>query len=125
MGVRAVSVGITLALALVGCTRARPIQAPTVLVVEGVAADPITFARVGDDGRGGSGSWKATEEVEVEWHGSWWPAVVIDRRGNRWLVHYEGYGTDWDEIVGGERIRERRLEAEPSADEDDDSDVDP
>lgn len=46
--------------------------------------------------------------VDVEWRGSWWPATLLERRGARWLVHYEGYGSDWDEVVTIERIRDRR-----------------
>lgn len=57
-----------------------------------------------DDGRGPG------DLVEVEWRGSWWPAVLVERRGDLWLIHYEGYGDEWDETVGPDRIRLRGVE---------------
>ena len=45
--------------------------------------------------------------VEVEWRGSWWPATLVERRAARWLVHYDGYAKDWDEVVTLRRIRDR------------------
>ena len=63
--------------------------------------------------------------VEVEWRGSWWPATLLERRGARWLVHYDGYGKDWDEVVVIERIRHRRAPAEEPIVEPIDEGVDP
>jgi hypothetical protein len=110
MLLREVAVGFVSLVAL-GCTRTRPIvAAPTVVVVGGVAGEglDVTTSAALDEG----GPWKARDEVEVEWHGSWWPAVVLDKRGARWLVHYDGYAAEWDEVVSGDRIRERHVEPE-------------
>ena len=49
-----------------------------------------------------------SSKVEVEWRGSWYPAVVLQREGRRALVHYEGYDASWDEWVLPGRIRPRR-----------------
>jgi Agenet domain len=51
------------------------------------------------------------ERVDVEWHDSWFPAVIVERRGERFLIHYDGYGDEWDELVSLERIRARRIDA--------------
>ncbi|MBX3214962.1 MAG: hypothetical protein KF850_23210 [Labilithrix sp.] len=121
MVLRAVAVGLASLLAA-GCVRGAPIQVPTVVFVDGVGGDgmPSTSGEAVDDGS----SWKPADEVEVEWRGTWWPAVVLEKRGGeRWLVHYEGYGSDWDEVVGGERVRARR--AEPYADEPEDVEDEP
>lgn len=48
------------------------------------------------------------EHVDVEWQGQWYPAVVLERSGNRALIHYEGYASSWDEWVGPARIRPRK-----------------
>jgi hypothetical protein len=53
------------------------------------------------------------DEIEVEWQGSWYAAVIREARGGEgdqghWLIHYDGYGDEWDEVVGDDRIRERR-----------------
>jgi hypothetical protein len=71
----------------------------------------------------------AGEEVEVEWQGSWYAAVLRDQQGaDRWLIHYEGYSEDWDEVVGEERIRDRQAtpsEPEPMPEAPDDDGADP
>jgi hypothetical protein len=51
------------------------------------------------------------DRVEVAAHGSWLPATLIERRGDRWLVHYDEtfvHGSAAgvpEEIVERERIR--------------------
>ena len=121
MVLRAVAVGLVL-LAMAGCARSAPVTVPTVVFVDGVSGEGVTTtSEAVEDGA----SWKPREEVEVEWHGSWWPAVVLEQRGNRWLVHYEGYGSDWDEVVGPDRIRERRAELQVEETDEVDEEVDP
>ena len=123
----AIAVGLLLPLVAIsssaGCARVRPVSAPTVVYIEGVTGGP-GIAASGERSESG-GSWRAKDEVEVEWHGSWWPAVVMEKRGNRWLVHYENYGTDWDEVVAADRIRERRAELEGEESEKEDDQPDP
>ncbi|MBS2014681.1 MAG: hypothetical protein JST00_17470 [Deltaproteobacteria bacterium] len=60
----------------------------------------------------------AGDPVDVEWHGSWYPAVLLERRAEGWLVHYEGYDDTFDEIATFSRIRDRSAseEEEPSVD---------
>ena len=122
MVLRAVSVGV-LSVLVAACARSTPVNVPTVVFVDGVSGGGgfTTSSEPADEG----GSWKAREEVEVEWHGSWWPAVVLEQRGARWLVHYEGYGNDWDEVVGPDRIRERRAEVQPEDGDEPDDEPDP
>jgi hypothetical protein len=60
------------------------------------------------------------EHVEVEWHGSWWPAVIREVRGERLFVHYEGYGEEWDEVVTSERVRDKGAASSDEPDEPDD-----
>lgn len=44
--------------------------------------------------------------VLVERGGSWLPATVVGRvAGDRVIVHYDGYGSEWDEAVRIERLR--------------------
>lgn len=70
-----------------------------------------------DDGR------SAGDLVDVEWKGSWWPAVLLERRGAGWLIHYEGYDGSFDEVVGAPRIRDRApIEDEPEEPEGEDPD---
>src|SRR5262245_25923442 len=132
MVLRAGAVGLVLPLVLVastGCLRRARVEAPTVVVVEGAFGDPaVSSADSGEHaaGVGDSGSFQPKDEVEVEWHGSWWPAVLVERRGgDRWLVHYGGYDTDWDEIVGSDRIRERRAELQSEEGEEIEDEPDP
>jgi hypothetical protein len=60
---------------------------------------------------------KDGEHLFVEWHGSYWPATVLEgpprgsaatsteRAGERARIHYEGYGPEWDETVGPDRTK--------------------
>ena len=47
------------------------------------------------------------EQLYVEWQGSYWPARVIGLDGSNARIHYEGYGPEWDETVGADRLRVR------------------
>ncbi len=109
MVLRAVAVGVLTTILASGCARSAPVKVPTVVFVDAVGGGGIPAPTGPADERS---SWSPREEVEVEWHGSWWPAVVLEKRGSRFLVHYEGYTSDWDEVVGPERIRERRAEVQ-------------
>jgi len=43
--------------------------------------------------------------VQVLWGHRWWPAHVLQAKGNRLFIHYDGYGNNWDEWVGPARYR--------------------
>lgn len=106
-----------------GCARGVPVEAPTIVFVDDVG--PRTLAVVPSSSEGSVHGWSAKDEVEVEWRGSWWPAVLLEQRGARWLVHYEGYSSDWDELVSVDRIRERTSEVpeEEHGEEEDEDDA--
>jgi hypothetical protein len=49
---------------------------------------------------------KIGDRVMVEWHNHYYPAVVVGVVGpERYRIHYEGYGNEWDENVGAERVK--------------------
>jgi hypothetical protein len=45
------------------------------------------------------------QKLEVEWHGSWWPAEVIEKRSGFFKIHYTGWGSEWDEWIEPSRMR--------------------
>lgn len=45
------------------------------------------------------------DKAQVLWKGSWYPATVLQSRGNKCYIHYDGYNSSWDEWVGPSRIR--------------------
>ncbi len=50
--------------------------------------------------------YKIGDRVKVEWHHTYYSAVIVGIVGpERYRVHYEGYGNEWDENVGRERIQ--------------------
>jgi hypothetical protein len=52
--------------------------------------------------------YREGERVRVEWHGSIYPATITGVLGDdRYRVHYEGYGNEWDEDVGLNRIQRK------------------
>lgn len=48
---------------------------------------------------------RLNERVEVEWEGQWYAATILEVRGAKYRIHYEGYGTEWDEWVDDSRLR--------------------
>ena len=50
--------------------------------------------------------FKIGDRVKVDWHGHFYPAVIIGIVGpEKYRIHYQGYGNEWDENVGRDRIR--------------------
>jgi hypothetical protein len=45
------------------------------------------------------------DHVMVEWKGSNYPAVITEVvSSGQYKIHYDGYGAEWDEVVGDSRI---------------------
>jgi hypothetical protein len=54
------------------------------------------------------GVYKLGDRVRVEWHGSIYTATIVNVLGDdRYRVHYEGYGTEWDEDIALGRIQRK------------------
>ncbi len=57
---------------------------------------------------GASAVWAACntgDKGQVLWKGTWYPATVLKANGDQCFIHYNGYGSNWDEWVGPDRIR--------------------
>ncbi len=51
-------------------------------------------------------SYQAGQRVQVFWGKKWWPATVLRPTGKGYyLIHYDGYASSCDEVVGPSRIR--------------------
>jgi len=51
-------------------------------------------------------TYRVGDQVRVEWSGRFYNAQIIEVVGKeRYRVHYEGYGPEWDENVGLARIQ--------------------
>ncbi|HEX7671393.1 MAG TPA: Tudor-knot domain-containing protein [Polyangiaceae bacterium] len=49
------------------------------------------------------------DRVRVRWRGSVYSAAIVSRSGpSKVLVHYDGYGSEWDEVVPEDRIVGKR-----------------
>lgn len=54
------------------------------------------------------------EAVAVEWGGHWWPATVLGAVGDHeWKIHFDGWGSEHDTVVGPSRIRHRSAATRP------------
>jgi len=62
--------------------------------VAGHAASPVA-----------SSAFSVGDAVEVNWKGSWYKASVLAVKDGKTKIHYDGYGSNWDEWVGASRIR--------------------
>ncbi|MFN8236962.1 MAG: hypothetical protein U0T77_02235 [Chitinophagales bacterium] len=46
--------------------------------------------------------------VQVFWNNSWFPASVLEIKGEElYKIRYDGYSSGWDEVVGKDRIKKR------------------
>lgn len=48
---------------------------------------------------------QSQETVMVEWRNTWYPAKILKTENGKSFIHYEGYGSNWDEWVTPNRIR--------------------
>ena len=57
------------------------------------------------------------DKAEVLWKGTWYPAKVtrVNEDQTRCFIRYTGYGSEWDEWVGQERIRIKDTATSPFA----------
>ena len=44
-------------------------------------------------------------KAEVLWNGTWYAAEVLETKDGKFSIHYTGYGDNWNEWVGHDRIR--------------------
>ncbi len=57
---------------------------------------------------GAAGDFKVGDKVTVEWKGALYPATITAVRGNLYAIHYDGWGSEWDETITTARIKGRR-----------------
>ncbi|MEZ4221302.1 MAG: protein kinase [Polyangiaceae bacterium] len=50
-------------------------------------------------------AYSAGQKVDVSWGGSWWQGQVLKVNGDKYLVHYIGWASNWDEWVTTARLR--------------------
>jgi hypothetical protein len=107
----------------VGCMKAgAPPGVPTIEVpVARVDGSQVAVGAHADAPHAGADSDGRSpgDHVEVEWHGSWFPATLLERRGDRWFIHYDRFGDEWDEVVERDRIRTTLRPADEDVGEDD------
>ena len=74
--------------------------APSASVTPSASASATTAA---------AATFKVGDKITVEWKGSNYPATVTAVAGpSQYKIHYDGYGAEWDEVVGPSRIRGKR-----------------
>jgi hypothetical protein len=77
-------------------------------LVEGPVATPEPPAKVRAKAMKAAQTnvYKMGDHVRVEWHGQIYPATISGIVGQeKYRVSYDGYGREWDEIVGLSRIQ--------------------
>jgi hypothetical protein len=70
-----------------------------------VTVEPGQVAKAPAGGAAGGVAAAEKPEIEVEWGGQWWPATVVQKNGDKTLIHYVGWGDEWDEWVMKDRMR--------------------
>jgi hypothetical protein len=99
--------------ATAGALPARGVPVKTVAVtpqepVVGASGTASTSARAPSSLNSLAPMYHVGDRVRVEWHGSIYPATILDTAGDdRYRIHYEGYGNEWDETIGPQRIQRK------------------
>jgi acylphosphatase len=97
---------VPMLLVAIGCGGAAATSAPTRTVV----IERIVVERPSDDPEepvDASSPYRAGAAVEVEYGGTWYPASVrAVLPDGRVEIAYDGYGEEWNELVGPARIRQ-------------------
>ena len=52
-------------------------------------------------------SYRLHEKVKVKWQGSWWDAEVVEIKNGQYKIHYDNYGSNWDEWVNTDRMQSK------------------
>jgi hypothetical protein len=52
-----------------------------------------------------SSKYAVGSKVEILWSGSWYKGEVLEVNNGKYKIHYDGYGSNWDEWVTTERLR--------------------
>jgi hypothetical protein len=79
-------------------------------LVEGDVVNPEPPAKVREKAlkAAQTNKFKIGDQVRVEWHGRLYNAQITAIVGReKYRIHYEGYGSEWDENVGLDRIQPR------------------
>ncbi len=77
--------------------------------VDAGGAKDAAAAAAKDAGSAKADAFKVGDKLLVEWKGSSYPAVVTAVVAkDQYKIRYDGYGAEWDEVVGPSRIKGRR-----------------
>lgn len=75
---------------------------------EGMGEEAKGEAKEGEDSPEAemAASYQAGQKVLIEWHGVWYPGVILSMAGSgSYKIHYNGYSDSWDEVVGLNRLK--------------------
>lgn len=50
-------------------------------------------------------SFKKDDKVSILWKEKWYPGKILELKGDKYLVSYDGFGAEWNEEVGLERLK--------------------
>ena len=50
-------------------------------------------------------AYDVNDKVKVEWKGGIYPATILEAGDGKYLIHYDGYASSWDEWITEDRIK--------------------
>ena len=116
------TIGITLLLGLLagGCKKTPSVTAEDAgagaaaaaaapSLAEAPSGSAIATASARADASAPKPGFAVNDKIKVTWKGGTYPAVITSVVGvDRYKIHYDGYGKEWDEVLGPSRIVGRR-----------------
>ncbi|MBI3207226.1 MAG: hypothetical protein HYZ29_37155 [Myxococcales bacterium] len=83
-------------------------SAPPAAPVPSARTKP-TAPRLWDGGAAATkpAAYSVGAKVSVHWGDRWWPATVLTVKADKYLIHYDGWASSWDEWVTPARMKPR------------------
>jgi len=50
-------------------------------------------------------TYKKGDAVQIEWKNLWYPGKIVEVKGDKFLISYDGYDASWNETVGKDRLK--------------------
>ena len=82
-----------------GCKKPPPPEPAVPTAAATVSSAPVALTRQPGD------------QVDVQWNSSWWKGKILSIEDGKYRVHYIGWGSNWDENVTPDRVRDQTADA--------------
>lgn len=89
-----------------GKVKEEPINAPCDAGAPKDAGRPVDAGKPAPSSSAATNAkYKVGDKVMITWKNGVYPGVILSVVGDKYKIHYDNYGSNWDEVVGTDRLR--------------------